>query len=1408
MASKHLLEALPSETTRSSFAVVALVTSAGGLEASSAILRTLPSDWPTAVLVAMHLSGQGSALVEILSRHSSLPIVWAEDGGALSPGCIQLCPPGKRLEVLPDGTCALSPVERVGRDKPLDFFLESLADSFGARVLAVVLTGMGNDGAVGARAVKQAGGVVLVQSEDTAERPSMPRAAIESGAADLVLPLSELGSVIVRVVGGGKLPRPCSEVEAAEALFAGGGELGALMREKDWSTTPLGPVLKWPRALKTAVRIALTSRHSMGVWWGKELIYLYNDAHKATLRDKHPQALGSPAASVWREVWDKLGPRAVTTLAGVTGTFDEAFFLLMERNGYLEETYYTFSYSPVPNDDDGPGGLLFANTEDTPRIISERQIALLREVAAHTVDARTVADACTLSAESLATNPHDVPFAVLYLLDPERRRMVMASAVNLEHGHPATPEVVGLDDASLWPFAEALRTNAPCLLRELSPTLGVLPTGAWDRPPKQAVVLPVASSGRMGRAGILIVGLSPYRLFDDSYRGFLELVAGQIAAALANAHAYEEERKRAEALAELDRAKTVFFSNISHEFRTPLTLLLAPLEEWLRRRDELPPTLASEIDVALRNARRLLNLVNTLLDFSRVEAGRLRAHFAPTDLAALTTDLASLFRSAVERAGLRLRIDCPPLPEPVWVDHEMWEKIVSNLLSNALKFTFEGEIDVTLRVLLKHVELVVRDTGVGIPQAEIPHLFKRFHRVQGMRARTYEGSGIGLALVHELVRQHYGRIRVQSKENEGATFTVWLPLGVRQTVETEPIPDMGRGAIAVAATMAEEAAHWNGADEETTSPPAVIQNPLELPPNVPLQMRAKGARVLVVDDNADMRVYLQRLLTAYWQVSTAKDGAEALTQMTSVCPDLILADVMMPNLDGFELVRRLRQDEAFKHIPIILVTARAGEEAAIEGLLAGAHDYLAKPFSARELVACVGAQLELARLRMDAARREQALRQAVEAAHAQLFNTLESITDGFYTLDREYRFTYVNQRAKDLWRGARPEVLGRRIWDEFPDAQELIFGEQISRAMEEQISVHFEGYYPPWQAWLEVYIYPSGEGIAVFFHDITDRKRAEAAVREDEACRCGQRLALEAALNGEPLQKSLGTLVHTATYSLSMGTQAAFYLANGEGTSLHHVVGMSEAYAEAINGFRIGPESLACGLATYTGQPVLTTDVTQETRWQPWLWLAERFGYRSCWSFPIYASSGQFVGSFAVYSPQPRAPTKRDLDLASLLSHTASIILSQYKEAEARTQAEQALREADARFRTMADAAPMLMWETDASGTTFINQQYCEFFGVDFETARQRGWMEYLHPDDAAGCVAAYQEAVARRAPFTYECRMRRADGEYCWLLSTGQPLRRDRFVGVAADITEKKRAQEAFRVSEERDRERVESID
>ena len=753
-------------------------------------------------------------------------------------------------------------------------------------------------------------------------------------------------------------------------FLRGGGEMGQRIRAHDWAATPLGPAERWPQSLKTAIRIMLTSRQPIWIGWGPELIFFYNDPYKSIIGGKHPLALGQPTAAVWREIWTEIGPMLATALAGDEGTYVEQQLLVMERNGYPEETYYTFSYSPVPNDDGSTAGIICANTDDTQRVLSERQLALLRDLAASTADARTWQEACERSALALGANRRDLPFALIYMAEPEADHVRLAGLSGIAPDHPAAPLEIASGALGPWPIADVLRK--PDRHAEIDLPAGAFPQGDWQQPPARAVLVPIPAAGETGRAGVLVAGLNPFRLFDDSYRSFLTLAAGQIAASIANAQAYEEEKRRAEALAEIDRAKTTFFSNVSHEFRTPLTLMMGPLEDLLAASDSAVPAAGRAlIEVAHRNSVRLLKLVNTLLDFSRIEAGRVEASYEPTDLAKLTAELASTFRSATDRAGLRLVVDAPSLPQPVHVDREMWEKIVLNLLSNALKFTFEGEISATVRPSAdgRFAEVVVADTGTGIAAEELPRLFERFRRIEGARGRSYEGSGIGLALVQELMKLHGGQVRVDSEVGRGTAFTIGIPFGTGHLPQ-----DRIGGARALASTglraqaYVDEALAWLSPDDAAPSetPPTPAEEDLAPPVLIP---GAERCLVLLADDNGDMRHYVKRLLrSAGYRVETAGNGEEALEIARGSKPDLILSDVMMPKLDGFGLLQELRGDPQLRDVPVLLLSARAGDEAKVEGIRSGADDYLTKPFSARELLARVDANLRLAAIRRDSAR--------------------------------------------------------------------------------------------------------------------------------------------------------------------------------------------------------------------------------------------------------------------------------------------------------------------------------------------------------------------------------------------------------------------------------------------------------
>ena len=753
-------------------------------------------------------------------------------------------------------------------------------------------------------------------------------------------------------------------------FLAGGGEMGERIRALDWESTPLGRPEDWPQSLKTAVRIMLTSRQPIWVGWGPELIYLYNDPYQSIIGGKHPWALGRPTSEVWREIWTDIEPLLATAMGGVEGTYSEEQLLIMERNGYPEETYYTFSYSPVPDDDGAPGGIICANTEDTQRVIGERQLALLRELAAQTVDARSWPEAGRRSIAALTSDPRDLTFALLYLADDEGEALSLAASHGLPDGHPGAPRTLPLKGKAVWPAAQVLADHDPRLVGDLSAVFDQpFPTGAWDRQTESAAVLSVTPSGETGRPGVLVVGLNPFRLFDQGYQGFLGLAAGQIAASIANADAYEEERRRVEALAELDRAKTAFFSNVSHEFRTPLTLMLGPLEDMVAD-GASAEEMRAQAALALRNGGRMLRLVNSLLDFSRIEAGRVRATYGPTDLGRFTAEIASSFRSAIERAGLTLDLDCQELAAPVYVDREMWEKVVLNLLSNAFKFTFDGRIAVSVQPAGDGGGAVVRisDTGIGIPADEIPRLFERFHRVEGAQGRSFEGSGIGLALVHELVKLHGGEISAESRPGRGTTFTISLPLGAGHLAAEQVRQDAPAPAhtAARAHEYVDEALRWLPDSEGLDGAVGDLQ-PSEFSQAGP--RAGDGRRIVLADDNADMRAYVGRLLVGEgYGVEAAEDGETALALVREHRPDLILTDVMMPKLDGFGLLRGVRGDPGLAGTPVIMLSARAGEEAKVEGLEAGADDYLAKPFSARELLARVNANIQLAELRRAATR--------------------------------------------------------------------------------------------------------------------------------------------------------------------------------------------------------------------------------------------------------------------------------------------------------------------------------------------------------------------------------------------------------------------------------------------------------
>lgn len=793
------------------------------------------------------------------------------------------------------------------------------------------------------------------------------------------------------------------------AFLSGNGEMSRLIRYFDWSKTPLGSPDTWSQGLRTTVSIVLSNRFPMLLWWGPDYIGIYNDAYIPILGTKHPRALGQPVRECWSEIWHILQPLIDSPFKGGPSTWMEDIPLEVNRNGFLEETHFTIAYSPVP-DETAPGrigGVLATVTEITAKVVGERRINLLRELGAHSTDAKTKEDACRLAAKIIGGFPDDIPFAAFYLIKEDGKCAILTSITDIGPGEIMSQQMIDLENQAEHPlpFAQALKAGRMQMVD--------------NQAPGRLALIPIPSNRINHLEGFIVAGINPRISFSGSYESFFELLTTQVATALANAVAFEEERKRAEALEQIDRAKTVFFSNISHEFRTPLTLILSPLEELLNRHENLDTETRQHLETTHRNALRLLRLVNALLDFSRIESGRHQPVFTPVDLPTFTRNLASNFRPVIEKAGLELVIKAQPLLQPIYVDAQMWEKIVFNLLSNALKYTLQGSITVSLSAADKFIVLKVTDTGVGIPENELPNMFQRFHRVQQATGRTYEGTGIGLSMIKELVLIHKGTIEVESTLHKGSTFTVKIPLGKDH---------IGPGELA-----ADNAAPVQTGNIFMEKMEPSVEDDLD-EGRLYAQQMADAPLVLIVDDNADMRTHLYSMLSKDCRVITAIHGRDALNKLAEHLPDLVLSDIMMPVMDGIELLKEIKSKSITAGIPVILLTARAGEESRIEGWQTGADDYLVKPFSSRELITRVQTNIRNSRIRKEAM---QSLERVFRFAPVEI-----AILRG-----DPLRYEQVNDAALKGWGKSFEQVINKPWFEVFPELKGLGFENKLQQVL-------------------------------------------------------------------------------------------------------------------------------------------------------------------------------------------------------------------------------------------------------------------------------------------------------------------------------------------------------------------------
>ncbi|HST12039.1 MAG TPA: response regulator [Terriglobales bacterium] len=1147
--------------------------------------------------------------------------------------------------------------------------------------------------------------------------------------------------------------------------LTGSGELGELIRRFDWSKTPLGAIENWNQSLKTSINLMLSSQHPMWIGWGPDATFLYNDAYIQVLGSaKHPWALGKPAAEVWSEIWDICGPMADKVFEEGEASFVDEVRLFMNRGDFFEETYYSYSYSPIRDESGSVGGLFCVSTEVTPKVINARRLRTLSELSANALVQKTTEAACASAVATLSKNPDDIPFALLYMTATENEQLRLQRACGLDPGvRDLSPLVIemaaGSGYHSLWPLAEVIRSVRSRVV-PISQVEG-FPLGTAEQPLSHAIVLPVTSRGEGRPVGVLIAGVNPTRRLDAEYSTFFDLVTDQVATAIQNARAAEEEQKRLEALAELDRAKTAFFSNVSHEFRTPLTLMLGPVEELLAKsHTDLSPAAKSQLELVNRSGSRLLRLVNTLLDFSRLEAGRMLATYQATDLPAFTAELASVFRSATEKAGLELKLDCPPSAEPVYVDPLMWEKIVLNLVSNAFKFTFEGKIEVSLARAGRNVELRVSDSGVGIPQEELPRVFNRFHRIENTRSRTHEGSGIGLALVQELVKLHGGSIEVESTVGKGTTFTVSIPLG-KDHLPVDRIRGGNGEALSTrgATPFVEEALRWlpDAAYESILDAPEAAA-PASANEGVSENAEVKNRpAVLVVDDNADMRHYLVRLLSERYDVRSAPNGEAALASIRENAPALVLTDVMMPRLDGFGLIRELRADPDTKTIPVIVLSARAGEESRVEGMEQGADDYLIKPFSARELLARVNTHLQMSRIRNES-------EEAIIQKQQQLSVALEASNTGTFRWDpRTGEFLALDENFKRLFG--------------------LPAGESVESFSEVMARVHPE-----------------------------DRSAVVAAV---EACRTGADFDMEYRVvlpDGEvlwlydrarALRDDDGNVVCVVGACTDVSRRKGFELeALAANAKFRAVFDQTTVFSGVLStaGVVLDANRLCLDACGYRAEEVIGKPFWKTPWWQGSQEVQNKIkkacaqaakGARYREELPYHWAEGsERLVEFELH------PVRDDRGRIIFL-HPSGVDVTDVK----RTREN---------YRTLADNISQFAWMANSSGWMYwFNQRWFDYTGTALDQVQGWGWQKAVHPDHVLRVVEKIKGSFASGDVWEDTFPLRGKDGEYRWFLSRAVPIKNahgriTRWFGTNTDVTELRNTQDALRKSKEFTEEQV----
>lgn len=1109
-------------------------------------------------------------------------------------------------------------------------------------------------------------------------------------------------------------------------------EISRHVREINWLENPLGPMEGWSPALQSALSICLNSNFPIAIYWGEELILLYNEAWSSIPGNKHPWAIGRPAKEVWPDIWEAIEPQFAKALSGTPGGSKDAL-LPMQRHGYTEECYFDFTFTPVFGTEGKVEGVFNAVLETTYQIITKRRSDFLRRLAMDLMDGLSLEAMYAHTIRAISQNPQDIPFALIYSLTDEAKLEASTIGDNLD-------ELL----KKPWPFATLLQGNTEHIT-DLSAYLSTIPHGPWPEAPHEALIVPLHNSEGILYA-CLIAGISARRAFDDEYQNFLESVGRTLSGALNTLSFLQQQKKRADELAEIDRAKTVFFSNISHEFRTPLTLMLGPIEDALQDDTTLPHN-RTRMDVAMRNGLRLQKLVNTLLEFSRIEAGRADGSFTKVDIGQLTAELASSFRSAIEKAGMQLIVHTEQISSDVYVDIEMWEKIILNLISNAFKYSNDGTIEVTVKQHDDKIIVSVTDTGIGIAADHLDKIFDRFHRIENSGGRSLEGTGIGLALVKELVNLHGGYITVVSEERKGSTFTVTIPAG-NNHLQQDRISKATNTRNSLLETYTAEAEKW------VSEPSEDVQFDTANSAGKPV--------VLLADDNADMRDYISRLLLPSFQVITVTDGEEALQRAVDIHPDLVLSDIMMPKLDGFGLLQGLRDNPSTNNIPLIFLSARAGEDARIEGLDKGADDYLVKPFTAKELLAKIDSTIKIAEARRKAQTYTETLFMQAPAAIA--------VLDG-----PELRFTLANALYLEVFGRRGKSPIGKTVREVFPEIEgqgiyELLEGAFqtgkpfVASAYEAEIEK--EGSHEKYIGYYNFVAQPikneGGKVESLLIHAVEVTEQIEASKKlEDNSHQLSDALGMlqyRKALLEAHNQTSLDGILLVERSGKILSYNQRFVNIWNMPTHIIEAQSDEAALQFAMTQLVHPQEFMRNVQSLYETRSEVKTDELEFTDGK----IIQRQGY------PVIGEDGTYYAW---------SWTFRDI--------------TEYKRAE------QALRDSEAYFRTLTDAMPQIVWTANADGATdYFNERWYEYTGME-KGYGDTSWLPILHPDDVQTCIDTWYHSVITGVPYQIEYRFAdRTNGGYRWFLGKALPVRNSdgvitKWFGSCTDIDDQKRFSE-----------------